>query len=126
MHAGHLYIISEAAKQADILFVALNSDSSVRRYKGQNKPIIGLEERMHMIAALEWVDFVTWFEEDTPCTLITTIEPNVHVNGAEYGINCVEASAVQEVGAKLHLVDRIPALATSEIVAKILNSSSEK
>src|SRR5262245_48932208 len=63
MHAGHLYIISEAKHQGDVLLVALNSDSSIQRYKGSMRPIIPLKERLEMMAALEFVDFVTWFDE---------------------------------------------------------------
>jgi rfaE bifunctional protein nucleotidyltransferase chain/domain len=117
LHAGHLYIISEAAKQADRLLVALNSDSSMASYK--RRPIISLEHRLEMMAALEFVDFVTWFDETDPRALLAKIKPNVHVNGAEYGENCLEAAVVKESGGRLHLVERIPALSTSSIIEKI-------
>lgn len=120
LHAGHLYIISEAKLQADKLIVALNSDASIREYKGADRPIVSLNYRLSMMAALEFVDFVTWFEETTPCALIEKIRPDVHVNGIEYGSECIEAKTVKSVGARLHLVDRIPSLATSEIIKKIV------
>lgn len=119
MHAGHLYIVSEAKRQADRLIVALNTDKSIQQYKSPLRPIIPLEYRMEMVAALEFVDFVTWFDETDPCSLILKISPDVHVNGAEYGENCIEAKAVKACGARLHLVDRIPSLSTSEIIEKI-------
>jgi rfaE bifunctional protein nucleotidyltransferase chain/domain len=119
MHAGHLYIIFEAAKQADILIVALNSDSSIKKYKSENRPIIGLKNRIDMMASLSFVDFVTYFDETDPIDLILKVRPHVHVNGAEYGSECIEKKAVDEVGARLHIVDRIPGLATSEIIKKI-------
>jgi D-glycero-beta-D-manno-heptose 1-phosphate adenylyltransferase len=119
LHAGHLYILFEAARQADILIVALNSDASIKRYKSKDRPIIPLNHRLEMVAALGCVDFVTWFEEDDPRNLIRLIQPNVHVNGAEYGENCIEAESLRECGATLHLVDRIPLLATSDIIKKI-------
>lgn len=119
MHAGHLYIIFEAAKQADILIVALNSDHSIKKYKSATRPIIDLNNRLAMMAAVAFVDFVTYFDETDPIELIYKIKPDVHVNGAEYGADCIEKQAVDAIGAKLHLVDRIPALATSEIIKKI-------
>lgn len=119
MHAGHLYIIHEAKRQADVLFVAMNSDASIRAYKGPNRPIISLGHRLEMMAALEFVDFVTWFEETDPCAILKKIRPDVHVNGAEYGENCIEAKTVRDCGGRIHLVDRIPSLSTSEIIEKI-------
>lgn len=119
MHAGHLYIIHEASKQADRLLVALNSDHSIQQYKSPNRPIIPLAFRLEMVAALEFVDFVTWFDETDPCALLAKIKPDVHVNGAEYGSNCIEAEVVKTHGGRLHLVDRIPSLATSAIIEKI-------
>ncbi len=120
LHAGHLYIISEAAKQADVLIVALNSDVSIERYKGKNRPIIPLIHRLEMMAALQFVDYVTWFDETDPREVLKKIRPHVHVNGAEYGAHCIEAGVVQSFGGKVHLVDRIPGLATSQIIERIL------
>lgn len=119
MHAGHLYIVSQAKLQADRLIVALNSDRSIQQYKSPTRPIVPLQYRLEMVAALEFVDFVTWFEETDPCKLILTIRPDVHVNGVEYGEECIEASAVKKGGGRLHLVNRIPSLSTSELIEKI-------
>lgn len=119
IHAGHLYIIHEASKQADRLIVALNSDESIRQYKSADRPIIPLEFRLEMVAALEFVDYVTWFDETDPRGILARIKPDVHVNGAEYGGSCIEAETVKTHGGKIHLVDRIPSLATSAIIEKI-------
>lgn len=119
LHAGHLYIVYEASKQADRLIVALNSDRSVQQYKSPDRPIITLDYRLEMIAALEFVDYVTYFEETDPRILLAKIKPDVHVNGAEYGTHCIEAEVVKNHGGRLHLVDRIPSLATSAIIEKI-------
>lgn len=119
MHAGHLYIIFEAAKQADVLIVALNSDASIQKYKSADRPIITLDYRLELLSALSFVDFVTWFDETDPRALLKKICPDVHVNGAEYGSACIEADVVKEIGARLHLVDRIPGLATSDIIKKV-------
>lgn len=119
MHAGHLFLIYQAKLQADRLLLALNSDHSIRQYKGPHRPIISLEERLEMVAALEFVDFVTWFEELDPRAILSRIRPNVHVNGAEYGENCIEADTVRSVGGRLHLVERIPHLSSSAIIERI-------
>lgn len=119
LHAGHLYILSEARKQADCLIVALNSDISIKQYKSSDRPIIPLQNRIEMMAALEMIDYVTWFDEVDPRALLSKIKPDVHVNGAEYGENCIEAEVVRIGGGRLHLVDRIEGLSTSTIIQKI-------
>lgn len=125
LHAGHLEIFLQAALQADVLIVALNSDASIKKYKSSKRPIIALEYRLQMVAALEMVDWVTWFDEVDPCLLLKKIRPDVHVNGAEYGENCIEAPLLREIGARLHLVERIPSLSSSEIIEKIVSVMQE-
>lgn len=121
LHAGHLEIIYAAAAQADLLLVAVNSDVSVKAYKDPSRPIIPLAMRMEMLSALGCIDYITWFDEPDPRALLALVQPDVHVNGAEYGINCIEAQVVREGGGRLHLVPRIPGLATSEIIRSIQN-----
>lgn len=113
-------MIHQASLQADVLIVALNSDRSIQQYKSSKRPIIGLQDRLSMMAALEFVSFVTWFEETDPRALLQIIRPDVHVNGAEYGSECIEAAVVREGGGRLHLVERIPGLSTSSILEKVL------
>ncbi len=119
LHAGHLEIIHEAAKVADVLIVALNSDASIKKYKSPLRPIIPLDYRMQMMAALGAVDYVTFFEETDPIALLTKIKPHVHVNGSEYGENCIEADAVKKFGGKIHIVHLVPGLSTSKIIQTI-------
>lgn len=119
MHAGHLHMIYEASKAADVLIMALNTDRSIQQYKSPDRPIIPLEYRLQMVAALGFVDFVTWFDETDPCTLLEMIKPDVHVNGAEYGENCIEADVVKANGGKLKIVELVPGLSTSQIIKKI-------
>lgn len=121
LHAGHLQILYEASQQADVLIVALNSDTSIQQYKNKDRPIIPLDYRIQLISALEFVNYVTWFHETTPCALLEEIQPNVHVNGAEYGQNCIEADVVRAHGGKIYIVDLVPGLSTSKIVEKIGN-----
>lgn len=119
LHAGHLHIIYEASKQADVLIVALNSDLSIQGYKSLSRPIVPLQYRIEMMTALSFVDYVTWFDETTPCTLLEKIKPHVHINGWEYGLKCVEADVVKKGGGKLHLVKRIDGLSTTTLINKI-------
>lgn len=125
LHAGHLEILTQGAHQADIFIVALNSDASIQGYKGKNRPIIPLAHRLQMMSALECVDYVTWFDEVDPCKLLEVIKPDVHVNGAEYGDNCIEAGVVKRNGGRLHIVSLVPGLSTSEIIRKINSLSGE-
>lgn len=119
MHAGHLHMIYEASKAADVLILALNTDRSIQEYKSPLRPIISLENRLQMMAALGFVDYVTWFDETDPKAILNKIKPNVHVNGAEYGENCIEAETVKSNGGKIHIVQLIPGLSTTQILKKI-------
>lgn len=119
LHAGHLEMIFQASQQGDVLIVALNSDASIQQYKSPDRPIIPLEYRLRMMAALEFVSFVTWFEETDPRALLAKIRPHVHANGAEYGADCIEAEVVKAGGGRVHIVSLVPGLSTSRIIAKI-------
>jgi rfaE bifunctional protein nucleotidyltransferase chain/domain len=119
MHAGHLHIIFEASQVADVLIVALNTDRSIQQYKSPHRPIVPLEYRLQMMAALEFVDFVTWFDETDPREILNIIKPNVHVNGPEWGENCIEAETVKKHGGKIHIIELVPGLSTSQILKKI-------
>lgn len=119
LHAGHLHIIYEASLVADVLIVALNSDRSIQQYKSPTRPIVPLEYRMELMASLEFVDHVTWFEETDPIQILSVIKPDVHVNGSEYGENCIEAPTVKLHGGKIHIVNLKPGLSTSQIIHKI-------
>lgn len=119
LHPGHLQIIYEASRQADLLIVALNSDLSIQKYKHISRPIIPLQHRLEMVSALEFVSFVTWFDETNPIALLEIIRPHVHINGREYGENCIEADIVKKYGGRIHIVDIVPGLSTSKIIDKI-------
>ena len=97
----------------------MNSDASIRSYKGPDRPFISLEDRLSLMGALAFVDYVTWFDELDPCRLLSVIQPDVHVNGAEYGENCIEAETVKQYGGRIHIVPLVPGLSTSHLVNKI-------
>lgn len=123
IHPGHLYIIHEASCQADLLILLLNCDATITKNKGPLRPLLSLEERMMHLAALKDVAYVSWFEEETPCEILEKIKPEVHVNGAEYGDDCIEANVVKEGKGRIHLVPRLSHFSTSRIV-KIMQKNS--
>jgi D-glycero-beta-D-manno-heptose 1-phosphate adenylyltransferase len=122
MHAGHLEMLYQASRQADVLFLALNTDRSIKEYKSPLRPIVPLEYRLHMMAALEMVDYITWFDETDPRRILSRIKPDVHVNGAEYGEDCIEAETVRSHGGQIHIVPLVPGLSTSQIIKKIMET----
>jgi D-beta-D-heptose 7-phosphate kinase / D-beta-D-heptose 1-phosphate adenosyltransferase len=119
LHAGHLHILQEASAQGDVLIVGLNSDASVRRYKGPARPLIPERERAALLLALRVVDYVHVFDEPDPVAFLEEVRPDVHVNGTEYGSACVEAGTVASYGGRLHLVDRIDGLSTTAILKAV-------
>ncbi|MCB1080920.1 MAG: adenylyltransferase/cytidyltransferase family protein [Chlamydiia bacterium] len=119
MHAGHLHMIHEASEQADCLILALNTDDSIKRYKSPKRPLVTLEHRLQMAAALEFVDFVTYFDETDPREFLKKVRPDVHVNGSEYGEDCIEAEVVKSYGGKIHIVKLVPGLSTTNLIEKI-------
>jgi D-beta-D-heptose 7-phosphate kinase/D-beta-D-heptose 1-phosphate adenosyltransferase len=119
LHAGHLHILREASRQGDTLIVGLNSDASIRTYKGADRPLIPQAQRAEMLLALRYVDYVHIFDESEPMPFLEEVRPDVHVNGAEYGEECIEAPVVKAHGGRLHLVDRIAGLSTSQLIAQL-------
>jgi D-beta-D-heptose 7-phosphate kinase/D-beta-D-heptose 1-phosphate adenosyltransferase len=119
LHAGHLHILREARRQGDVLIVGLNSDRSVKTYKGQDRPYVGESDRAAMLLALKDVDYVHIFDEPLPMPFLEQIKPDVHVNGSEYGADCIEAPTVRANGGRIHVVERVPGLSTSQLVEKI-------
>jgi len=126
LHAGHVHIIAEAKKQADHLIVLLNSDVSIKTYKCQQRPLMTLEHRLTLISALRAVDDVTWFDQADPRSVLEMIRPDVHVNGSEYGAQCIEAPVVEQYGGSIHIVRLIPDLSTTAIIAKIHSFTSDE
>jgi rfaE bifunctional protein nucleotidyltransferase chain/domain len=126
LHAGHLHMLFEASKQADILILALNTDRSIQEYKSKDRPIIPLEYRLQMLSALSFIDYLTYFDETTPIKTLEKIKPNVHVNGSEYGKDCIEAPTILSNGGKIHIVDLIEGLSTTQIVKKIHSLPQDK
>ncbi len=120
LHPGHVHILHESAAQGDYLIVAVNSDSSVRRLKGEVRPIQEEDDRVRLLNALEAVDDTIIFEEDTPRRVIEELSPDVLVKGSDYEINeIVGANHVQSTGGEVHRVELLSGYGTSEIVRRI-------
>ncbi|MCS7233100.1 MAG: bifunctional D-glycero-beta-D-manno-heptose-7-phosphate kinase/D-glycero-beta-D-manno-heptose 1-phosphate adenylyltransferase HldE [Synergistetes bacterium] len=117
LHVGHIYSLEEAKKRGDKLIVGLNSDSSVRRLKGEGRPLVPQEDRARMLAALEFVDCVVIFDEDTPEKLISLIRPDVLVKGGDYK---VEEVVGREYAREVHIVPLFKGYSTTSLVRKIL------
>lgn len=122
LHVGHILSIQEAKTQGDILIVLLNSDSSVKLYKGPNRPILPESERVDMIAALTAVDYVTIFDEINPKEILNVIKPDIHCNGSDWGKNCIEREIVEKNGGEIHVLTWHKTYSTTNIIRKILEA----
>jgi len=122
LHAGHADYLSKAKSLGDILVVGINSDASVRRIKGEKRPILPQQMRAYLLDNLKPVDYVVIFEEDTPLELIKAIKPDVLVKGADWDLErIVGADFVLSYGGR---VERIPFsfdISTSKVVERILD-----
>jgi rfaE bifunctional protein nucleotidyltransferase chain/domain len=102
LHVGHVRYLEAAKREGDVLVVALNSDESVRKNKGEGRPLVPESERVEVIAALRVVDFVTVFGEPTADDLIKALRPNVHAKGTEWRAdNVPELATVKSIGARV-------------------------
>jgi D-glycero-beta-D-manno-heptose 1-phosphate adenylyltransferase len=121
LHAGHVQYLAAAKKLGDILLVGMNSDASVRRLKGLNRPVCSETDRATVLAALQAVDGVTLFDEDTPEQLINTLLPDILVKGSDWAIEQIAgARAVLENGGKVLTMPLLEGRSTSGIIEKIL------
>ena len=126
MHAGHVALLAAARAQCDRLIVALNSDAGVRRLKGPSRPVNGLADRSAVIAAVEAVDAVISFDEDTPVELIRRLTPDVLVKGGDYTIDGVVGAAdVQAAGGRVLLVDLIEGRSTTRLIDAIRTTQAQ-
>lgn len=120
LHIGHINYLREAKNKGDALIIGLNNDASVKKIKGQGRPIIPQNERAEILAALEFVDFVTIFEEETPLNLIKEIKPDVLVKGGDWKKEEVVGSDfVESYGGKTVLIPLVEGKSTSLIIEKI-------
>ena len=120
LHAGHVTYLEKARSFGDVLVVGLNSDSSVRKIKGPGRPVNSEEDRARVLAALEAVNHVTPFSEETPLRLIREIRPHVLVKGADWEEGrIVGAADVKSWGGKVRRVRLVPGRSTTSVLKKI-------
>jgi len=120
LHAGHVQYLNEARAQADVLVVAINSDSSVRSLKGPSRPVNPVEARAAVLSGLQSVDYVTVFSDATPLTLIEALRPDVLVKGADYQKNeVVGGDVVESYGGRVHLAPLRDGFSTTSIIQKM-------
>ncbi|WP_235298080.1 D-glycero-beta-D-manno-heptose 1-phosphate adenylyltransferase [Portibacter marinus] len=122
LHSGHVQYLQEARELGDSLVIGVNDDASVQMLKGSHRPILPLRERMIMLAALQMVDLVIPFEEETPETLIRQVKPDILVKGGDYQLeNIVGAEFVLKNGGDVRVLSFRDGISTSQIIDRIIN-----
>ena len=120
LHPGHLRLLEKARSLGDILILALNTDASVARNKGPSRPLLPQEERARMAMALEAVDAVTFFDEDTPRELIAAVLPDILVKGADWAHFVAGREEVEAAGGQVMLLPLEPGYSTTNIEKELL------
>lgn len=120
LHAGHIHSLREAASLGDYLIVGLNSDQSVQRLKGTDRPIISQQDRAMMLASLIYVNAVIIFDTIDPCHVLERLRPHIFAKGAEYDIDDLpEAKLVRSYGGKVTTLSMHDGISTTEIIKKL-------
>ena len=126
IHAGHVDYLSKAKKLGDVLVVGLNTDDSVKRIKGNKRPILKQEERAFILSNLKPVDFVIFFNEDTPEKLISELTPDILVKGADWAIEkIVGKEVVEKNGGEVKAIEFVSDQSTSKIIDLIIKRYSK-
>lgn len=121
IHGGHVHLFREAKALGDVLVVALNSDASIRRLKGPSRPIFPLAERQEVLAALESIDYLTSFSEDTPRRIIAALLPDILVKGGDWGADEIVGRAeVEAAGGRVVRVAYLPGRSSTNIIGAVL------
>ena len=121
IHMGHILYLQEAAAYGDCLVVLLNTDESVKKIKGDQRPIVPQEERAYLLSSLEMIDFICLFEEETPCSIIQKIQPDFFIKGGDYrGIHIPEMDAVCSYGGRVEYVHLAEGYSTTDLIHKII------
>ena len=120
LHLGHLRYLQAARRLGDILVVGVNSDSSVRHLKGENRPLVPEAERAEMLAGLACVDYVVIFPELTPVALLSALKPDIHVKGGDYRLEqLIEREVVEANGGKVIVGLNVPGKSTTDLIQVI-------
>lgn len=123
LHPGHVQYLTAARNCGSHLIVAVNSDDSARRIKGRERPLVPLAQRMEVLAALRAVSAVSWFEEDTPLSIIRAVRPDVLIKGGDWKVQqIVGKEFVESYGGKVETIPYLDGSSTTNIVERILKS----
>ena len=123
VHRGHIEVLARTADFGDKLIIGLNSDSSIKKLKGENRPIINEKSRALLLASLTFVDVVVLFSEETPINLISTLLPNILAKGGDYDISTIVGhEVVQNNGGEVILVPFVDSFSSTDIIDRIKNS----
>ncbi|NCA81742.1 MAG: D-glycero-beta-D-manno-heptose 1-phosphate adenylyltransferase [Opitutae bacterium] len=122
VHAGHATYLQFARKQGDVLVVGLNTDASVRRHKGEKRPIVDEPNRARLLAALECVDCVTGFDEDEPKELIAELQPDVLVKAEDWAHYVSGRDIVEARGGKVVLAPMVEGLSTTAVIERVVKA----
>ena len=126
LHPGHLESLRRARELGDCLVVAINGDASVRRLKGDGRPVLGLPDRIELLGALRYVDLVVPFDDDTPLSVIERLQPDVWVKGADWRHAALpEADAVRRAGGEIVYLDLVAGHSTTAIIERVRALSAE-
>lgn len=125
LHVGHIQFLQQAKNQGDVLIVLLNSDRSVKKYKGTERPINSQKNRAKILACLSSVDFITIFNEINPKEILDKIKPDIHCNGQDWGRNSIEREIVEKNGGKVHILKWTNGFSTTKLIRKILDVYSK-
>jgi D-beta-D-heptose 7-phosphate kinase / D-beta-D-heptose 1-phosphate adenosyltransferase len=124
LHVGHVRYLKKARQLGDVLIVGVNTDASVKRLKGEKRPLNSENDRAEILASLECVDFVTLFSEDTPVEFLKVVKPNFHAKGGDYDPkNLAETPIVESFGGQMRIIDLVPERSTTALIAKIDKSN---
>lgn len=127
LHAGHVSYLEQAKKSGRILIVGLNSDRSVKKIKGLNRPVVGEKQRAVILAALACVDYVVLFHEETPLKLIEAVKPDILIKGADWKKKGIIGSEnVRAHGGKIEYIKFISGFSSSNIIERIAKSAKKK
>lgn len=124
LHRGHIDFLSRAKKHGDVLVVLLNSDVSVKRYKGPTRPLNTLSDRADVLAGFSVVDYIVSFDETAPLKILGVIKPHVFCQGSDWGKNCIERETVEKNGGKIAVIKTIDGVSTTNLIEKIRALSS--
>ncbi len=126
LHSGHLELLARARALGDALIVAINGDDSVRRLKGPKRPVFPEDERAEILSALEAVDYVCTFNEDTPLETILQVRPDILVKGADWVDNIVGSEQVEGWGGQVVALPLVPGQSTTGVIERVLERTDDR